>query len=253
VPTARVWSSACGLLAHRRWVVRADGPASCSYPQCVPRRLVCCTSCLGRVLHAHSRKPPQRLCVCQSVYNRPLSVCISLLTPQRFHPSALKRLRVCQRWQPSHGNRPRRLHQSAPCHRQAQPSSLRLAIAQRSHQSFRLAPWAACAFAALRGARGGQLAAGGLPGGLVGAGATRGGTRWCRVGDRVGARRRWKRPLDFPILSAPRSRSRRQCSQSVKPCAGCIWRRNSSPGTHQMPSMRKRSVPRYNRIGSHSG
>ena len=38
----------------------------------------------------------------------------------------------------------------------------------------RLAPWAACAFAVLRGARGGQLAAGGLPGGLAGAGATGG-------------------------------------------------------------------------------
>jgi hypothetical protein len=41
-------------------------------------------------------------------------------------------------------------------------------------QAFRLAPWAACAFAALRGARGGQLAAGGLPGGLAGASATGG-------------------------------------------------------------------------------
>ena len=80
-----------------------------------------------------------------------------------------------------------------------------------------------------------------------------GGFRWRGVGAKMGARRRWKRPFDFPILFAPRSRSRRQCSQSVKPCAGCIWRRNSSPGTHQMPSMRKRSVPRYNRIGSHSG
>ena len=28
----------------------------------------------------------------------------------------------------------------------------------------------------------------------------RGGTRWYREGNRVSARSRWKRPLDFPIL-----------------------------------------------------
>ena len=67
VSTARVWSSAYGPLAHRRWGVRADGPASCSHPRCVLRLLVCCTSCLGCVLHAHSKRPPQRLCVCQRV------------------------------------------------------------------------------------------------------------------------------------------------------------------------------------------
>src|SRR5262249_3521015 len=38
------------------------------------------------------------------------------------------------------------------------------------------------------------------PGCLTGARAPEGGTRWCRVGDRVGARGRWKRPFDFPIL-----------------------------------------------------
>ena len=44
---ACVWSSACGPLSHRRWVVRADGPASCSHPQCVPRLLVCRTRVLA--------------------------------------------------------------------------------------------------------------------------------------------------------------------------------------------------------------
>jgi hypothetical protein len=51
----------------------------------------------------------------------------------------------------------------------------------------------------LSGARGGQRAAClAASRALVRLG---GGTRWCRVGDRVGARRRWKRPFDFPILS----------------------------------------------------
>src|SRR4029450_9400081 len=36
--------------------------------------------------------------------------------------------------------------------------------------------------------------------GLAGARVPEGGIRWCRVGDRVGARSRWKRPFDFPIL-----------------------------------------------------
>ena len=77
---------------------------------------------------------------------------------------------------------------------------LRLAIdkPRRLHQSFRLAPSTACAFAALRGARRGQrvacLAASRALARLGG------GSRWCRVGDRVGARSRWKRPFDFPIL-----------------------------------------------------
>ena len=115
MPTARVWSSVCGPLSHRRWVVRADGPAPCSPPRCVPRLLVCRTSCLGRVLHAHSRRPPQRLCVCQRVYNRPPAF-ESVSHPSAFSPLSVKAPpRV-----PGGCNRPRRLHQSAPCNSQAQ-------------------------------------------------------------------------------------------------------------------------------------
>jgi hypothetical protein len=58
VPATRVWSSACGPLSHRRWVVRADGSASSSHPQCVPRLLVCRIPCLGSVLHARTRVHP---------------------------------------------------------------------------------------------------------------------------------------------------------------------------------------------------
>ena len=61
---------------HRRWVVRADGPAACSHPQGVPRLLVCRTPYLGSVLHArmrvhqslaHARCP----IVCTSLSHRP--------------------------------------------------------------------------------------------------------------------------------------------------------------------------------------
>src|SRR5262245_56080222 len=41
------------VLTHHRWVVRTDGPASCSYPQGVPRLPWCSTPPLGSVLHAH--------------------------------------------------------------------------------------------------------------------------------------------------------------------------------------------------------
>jgi hypothetical protein len=61
---------------HRRWVVRADGSASCLPPQGVPRLLVCRTPYLGSVLHArmrvhqslaHARCP----IVCTSLSHRP--------------------------------------------------------------------------------------------------------------------------------------------------------------------------------------
>jgi hypothetical protein len=61
---------------HRRWVVRADGSASCLHPQGVPRLLVCRTLYLGSVLHArmrvhqslaHARCP----IVCTSLSHRP--------------------------------------------------------------------------------------------------------------------------------------------------------------------------------------
>ena len=44
-----------------------------------------------------------------------------------------------------------------------------------------------------------------------------------------------------------------RCSQFVKLRVGCNAPRNSSPGTHQMPSISKRSSPRYRNTGSHSG
>src|SRR5262249_45640281 len=48
----------------------------------------------------------------------------------------------------------------------------------------------------------------GLPGGLVSLADWErlgGGFQWRGVGDKVGARRRWKRPFEFPILRNPRS------------------------------------------------
>jgi hypothetical protein len=76
VPAARVWSSACGLPAHRRWVVRADGSASCSHPQGVPRLRVCRIPSLGSVLHARMRVHPSLararcLIVCTNLSRRP--------------------------------------------------------------------------------------------------------------------------------------------------------------------------------------
>jgi hypothetical protein len=63
---------------HRRWVVRADGSASCLHPQGVPRLLVCRTPYLGSVLHARMR-------VHQSLaHARCPIVCTSL----SHHPSA---------------------------------------------------------------------------------------------------------------------------------------------------------------------
>ena len=68
-------------------------------------------------------------------------------------------------------------------------------------------PVEAQAPAGSRTARAGQHGRGGVDrrqrlawGGLAGAGAPGGGSRWCRVGDRVGARSRRKKPFDFPIL-----------------------------------------------------
>src|SRR5262249_37924386 len=74
--TAFVWSWACGPRSHRRWVVRADSPASYSYPQGVPRLLVCRTPCLGSVLHARTRvhqSLARARCpiVCTSLSHRP--------------------------------------------------------------------------------------------------------------------------------------------------------------------------------------
>src|SRR5712691_254806 len=91
---------------------------------------------------------------------------------------------------------------------------LRLAIdkPRRLHQSFRLAPSTACAFAALRGAGSEQRAAC-----LAASRALArlgGGSRWCRVGDRVGARSRWKRPFDFPILLSSCLRARQSVDES---------------------------------------
>jgi len=86
VPAARVWSSACGLPAHRRWVVRADGSASCSHPQGVPRLLVCRTPYLGSVLHARMR-------VHQSLARaRCPIVCTSLSRRPSAAPPALQEL-----------------------------------------------------------------------------------------------------------------------------------------------------------------
>ena len=66
---------------------------------------ILCT--LARVCTGHSLRQcalshclyqsPQRLRVCQSVYNRHLMRLYQSLTPQCFHSSALKRLCVCQR------------------------------------------------------------------------------------------------------------------------------------------------------------
>ena len=86
MPAARVWSSACGLPAHRRWVVRADGSASCSHPQGVPRLLVCRTPYLGSVLHARMR-------VHQSLARaRCPIVCTSLSRRPSAAPPALQEL-----------------------------------------------------------------------------------------------------------------------------------------------------------------
>jgi hypothetical protein len=85
---------------------------------------------------------------------------------------------------------------------------------RRLHQSSRPS------LAALRGERADGLPG---PGCLAGARAPGGGTRWCRVGDRVGARRRWKRPFDFPILPVGSGADGRECVDHYGWSPSCFW------------------------------
>ena len=129
MPAARVWSSACGLPAHRRWVVRADGSASCSHPQGVPRLRVCRIPSLGSVLHARMRVHPSLararcLIVCTNLSRRPPAAPPAL---QALLYQSLQR-RSSHLNQPQRGNPPRAAPAAAPTAPAARPQASVLSV-----------------------------------------------------------------------------------------------------------------------------
>src|SRR4051794_31763570 len=68
------------------------------------------------------------------------------------------------------------------------------------------------------------------------AGASGGGTRWYRVGNRVGTRSQWKRPFGFPILWSSVHLRALMCLMALEPTKESLmatfaqWLRDQSNG-----------------------